>query len=332
VTKRKLTKPFPVCAKRIYELLNQEGPGAGDSKTTLKEVNRIAKCGECFFVTAIQGQVSQDHVLSLVQFKQINQKCTFINYLGTRSGTFSKARFGTKTPCMGEDETYQGMGLALLLLRSVQLYLCCLGKIPQLYIQVANGSRMHKNVLAIGFVTRTDDTIMDSLKQRDGYRILDDANCVVLRSVGIVSPKRIADYWMPSKFDLSTYLRRPILPGQRFSHSEVLFKFPFQVSGNYIDQTSSRLLFLGHPFFYHHCPEKICNSTEIFRKKNQMNVIGGQYLDYTTNPTSHWFNGKDIHWLSEWLFRDLDHPILKDFGVLSTELTLHISAMETLFK
>jgi hypothetical protein len=108
----------------------------------------------------------------------------------------------------------------------------------------------------------------------------------------------------------------------------VLFKFPFQVSGNYIDQTSSRLLFLGHPFFYHHRPEKICNSSLIFKRKSQVNVVGGQYRNYTKNPTTHWFEGKDIDWLSQWLLRDSDHPLLQDFGVLSTELTMMINSME----
>jgi hypothetical protein len=321
---KKLSKHFLVHAKRIYELLN----GAGDSRTSLKEVNRIAKCGECFFITAIQGQVQQDHVLSLVQFKQIHKRCTFINYMGTRSGTFEKKRFGTKTPFMRDDETFEGMGLALLLLRSVQLYLCCLGKVPQLYIQVVYGSRMHTYLLGVGFVIFTDDTMMATLKQREGYRILDDPKCIVLHSRGIISPKKIAEYWIRPKFDLKNYLRRPILPGERFGHGEVLFKFPFQVSGNYIDQTSSRLLFLGHPFFYHHQPEKICDSSDIFRKKNQVSVLGGQFRDYTTSPTTHWFSGKDIHWLSEWFLRDSDHPLLNDFAVLSTELSLYINSME----
>jgi hypothetical protein len=150
----------------------------------------------------------------------------------------------------------------------------------------------------------------------------------VLHSGSIISPKKIADSWIRPKFDLSKYLRRPILPGDRFGHSEVLSKFPFQVSGNYIDQTSSRLLLLGHPFFYHHRPEKICSSSEIFRGKNQMNVLGGQYRDSTTQPTTHWFNGRDIHWLSEWFLRDSDHPLLNDFGVLSTELSLFINSFE----
>jgi hypothetical protein len=50
----------------------------------------------------------------------------------------------------------------------------------------------------------------------------------------------------------------------RFAHGQEIFKFPFLVSGNYIDQASLKLLILGHPFFYHHEPEKICNSANIY--------------------------------------------------------------------
>jgi hypothetical protein len=104
-----------------------------------------------FFVTAMQGQVQQDHVLSLVQFKRLDQ-CTFINFLGTRPDTFSKTRFGNKTTFMNKEETYQGIGLVLLMLRSVQLYLCCLGKSPQLFLQVEKTSRLHEYLKGIGFI------------------------------------------------------------------------------------------------------------------------------------------------------------------------------------
>jgi hypothetical protein len=95
-----------------------------------------------FFVTAIQGQVTQDQVLLLVLFKQVSNGA-FINFLGTKNGTFSKSKFGTKSPFMSIDQTYQGMGLALLVLRSVQLYLCCLGKTPILIIQIEVATLLH---------------------------------------------------------------------------------------------------------------------------------------------------------------------------------------------
>jgi hypothetical protein len=107
-----------------------------------------------FFVTAIQGQVTQDQVLSLVQFKQVSN-LAFINFLGTKNGTFSKSKVGNKTPFMSKDQTYQGMGLALLFFCSVQLYLCCLGKTPILIIQVEVATQLNAYLLSIGFKAAT---------------------------------------------------------------------------------------------------------------------------------------------------------------------------------
>jgi hypothetical protein len=76
-------------SKRIHQLFLEEGINAVGGTPSLKEINKIVRYGECFFVTSMQGQVQQDHVLSLVQFKRWD-KCTFINFLGTRLGTFSK--------------------------------------------------------------------------------------------------------------------------------------------------------------------------------------------------------------------------------------------------
>jgi hypothetical protein len=41
---------------------------------------------------------------------------------------------------------------------------------------------MHKYVLAFGFVIYTDNTMMATLKQHEGYRILNDSSCILLRS------------------------------------------------------------------------------------------------------------------------------------------------------
>jgi hypothetical protein len=59
-----------------------------------------------------------------------------------------------------------------------------------------------------------------------------------------------------------------------------------------------------------------------------MSVLGGQFRDYTTSPITHWFNGRDIHWLSEWFLRDSEHPLLNDFAVLSTKLSLFMYSTE----
>jgi hypothetical protein len=158
-------------SKRIHQLFLEEGNNAVGGTPSLKEMNKIVRYGECFFVTAIQGQVQQDHVLSSVQFKRWDN-CTFINFLGTRPGTFSKTRFGNETTFMNEEETYQGMGLALLMLRSVQLYLCCLGITPRLSIQVVKNSRLHEYLNGIGLIFAKKSEIKLLCKNCLGTRIL----------------------------------------------------------------------------------------------------------------------------------------------------------------
>jgi hypothetical protein len=76
-------------SKRIHQLFVEEDDKAVGGTPSLKEMNKIVRYGEFFFVTAMQGQAQQDHVLFLVQFKGWD-KCTFINFLGTWTGTFSK--------------------------------------------------------------------------------------------------------------------------------------------------------------------------------------------------------------------------------------------------
>jgi hypothetical protein len=76
-------------SKRIHQLFMEESNKAVGGTPSLKEMNKIVRYGEWFFVTAMQGQVQQDHVLSLVQFKRWD-KYTFIKFLGTWPGTFSK--------------------------------------------------------------------------------------------------------------------------------------------------------------------------------------------------------------------------------------------------
>jgi hypothetical protein len=264
-------------SKRIHQLFLEEGINAVGGTPSLKEMNKIVRYGECFFVTAMHGQLQQDHVLSLVQFKWLD-KCTFINFLGTRIGTFSKTRFGNKTTFMNEEETYQGLGLALLMLRSVQLYLCCLGKSPQLCIQVLKNLRLHEYLKGIGFIMARKLEIKLLSKNCLGTRVLQGDEFATMIAPSIVNPKKLAHFWKKQPYDLKTYLpMKKELAHLRFAHGQEILKFPFLVSGNYIDQASSKLLILGHPFFYHHEPEKICNSAIIFKRKSQVAILGAQY-------------------------------------------------------
>jgi hypothetical protein len=81
----------------------------------------------------------------------------------------------------------------------------------------------------------------------------------------IVNPTKLAHCWKKQPCDLKTYLpMKKELAHLRFAHGQEILKFLFLVPGNDIDRAFLKLLILGHPLFYHHEPEKICNSATIF--------------------------------------------------------------------
>jgi hypothetical protein len=211
-------------SKRIHQLFLEEGSSAVGGTPSLKEMNRIVRYGECFFVTAMQGQVQQDHVLSLAQFKRLD-KSTFINFLGPRIGTFSRTRFGNKTTFMNKEETYLGMGLALLMLCSVQLYLCCLGKSPQLCIQVLKNLRLHEYLNGIGFIMAKKSEIKLLSNSFLGTRVLQGDDFATMTAPSIANPEKLAHFWKKQPYDLKTYLpMKKELAHLRFAYGQEIFK------------------------------------------------------------------------------------------------------------
>jgi hypothetical protein len=76
---------------------------------------------------------------------------------------------------------------------------------------------------------------------------------------------------------------------------------------------------LGHPFSYHHQPQKICNSAIIFKRKSQVAILGAQYNN--ASDDKFWFKGRDIQWVTQCLFRNSEHPILNDFCAVPTDIS-----------
>jgi hypothetical protein len=91
---------------------------------------------------------------------------------------------------MKEEETYQGMGLALLMLRSVQLYLYCLGKSPQLFLQVEKTLRLHEYLKGIGFIIARKLEIKLLSKNCLGTRVLQGDEFSIVTALSIVNPKK----------------------------------------------------------------------------------------------------------------------------------------------
>jgi hypothetical protein len=76
---------------------------------------------------------------------------------------------------------------------------------------------------------------------------------------------------------------------------------------------------LGHPFFYHHEPEKICNSAILFKTKSQVAILGAQYNN--ASDDRFWLKGRDIHWATQQLFRNSEHPILNEFCAVPMDIS-----------
>jgi hypothetical protein len=141
-----------------------------------------------------------------------------------------------------------------------------------------------------------------------GTRVLQGDQFAILTAPSIVNPEKLAHFWKKQPCDLKTYLpMKKELAQLRFAHGQEIFNFLFLVSGNYIDQASSKLLILGHPFFYHHEPEKICNSAIIFRRKSQVAILGAQY--HRAKDDTFWFKQRDIHYTVA--FQELRAPHLE---------------------
>jgi hypothetical protein len=58
---------------------------------------------------------------------------------------------------MEENQTFRKMGLALLMLRSLQRLICCSMSAPRMLIQVKIDSKLHHYQLKIGFFNVMDD-------------------------------------------------------------------------------------------------------------------------------------------------------------------------------
>jgi hypothetical protein len=145
-----------------------------------------------------------------------------------------------------------------------------------------------------------------------------------MTGLSIVNPTKLAHLWKKQFYDLKTYLpMKKEKAHLRFAHGQEISIFPFLVSGNDIDQASSKLLILGHPFFYHHEPKKICNSAIIFKRKSQVAILGAQYND--ASDDRFWFKGTDIQWATQWLFRNSEHPILNEFCAVPTDISALLS-------
>lgn len=249
---------------------------------------------------------------------------TFINFLATRPGTYTQALFGTKTPFMNENQTFRKMGLALLMLRSLQLLLCCYVTSPCILIQAKIGSELHQYLVKIGFnAYDLEEATKKSLTKIDGIRFLEGDDYVFLVCSSVVSPRHLPHMWSKSEYTVwGSYMQKHdnTVEGDVFLDDDVMAIFPFPVSGNYIDQAASHLIFMGHPFFYHCKPPMVCQQREEGRRQRQVVLYGRNYNQFKKDSQL-WFQGQHIQLVNQWLFRDTEHPLLNEFFVFPIDIS-----------
>jgi hypothetical protein len=212
-----------------------------DWMPSLKELNKLLPHGESFFITAIQSQVVQDHILAFIQFKRF-KKAAFINLLATRPGTFSKGLFGSSPRFMDPEVTFRNMRLALLLIRALQLYMCSLDSPPTLYIQVKVNSSLETYLKNLGFeIYNISNILKEKCIQEAAVGFFDDKGYVVLKIATIVKPNEVlsdtvgevVQYCAGTFFENHILKKTPI--DEIYPPEEGLFHFPFSVSGNFVD-------------------------------------------------------------------------------------------------
>jgi hypothetical protein len=204
---------------------------------------------ENVFVTAIQGQVTQDQVLSLVQFKQVSNGA-FINFWGTKIELFlnpnleprhlSWAKINLSRNGVGTPAFTLGSTLSMLSWKNTYIDHSSWGCYAIACISHVNWVQ--------GSFSRKGSILYQKEKKWN-------SNCGRWRRLChfalmlIVGPIARQNYWKPKAFSLNTYMARVAANAHlKFGDGGFIFRLLFLVSGNYIDQASSRLLFLGNPF------------------------------------------------------------------------------------
>ena len=108
-----------------------------------------------------------------------------------------------------------------------------------------------------------------------------DTNSVVLHASMIVNPKKMENLWQHKYFQDGYLPGNKQKPTDQFTHYGQMATFPFPVSGIYIDQAASQLVFLGHPLFNHFRPDEICSLVKSLPPKHsQRNAIINGWLYY----------------------------------------------------
>ena len=115
-----------------------------------KRFLKIHQNGELFGLTVFNPIGKEDHIIAGVQFKRSKQG-VWINYIGTSGLEITGPMFGVSKDFLPPGNFFTGLGIGLMLLRSVQLYQCAHGMHPNLFIQVKCASLLADYLQRRGF-------------------------------------------------------------------------------------------------------------------------------------------------------------------------------------
>jgi hypothetical protein len=293
--------------------------------------------GDSLSVTVFNESGSDDTLVAAVQFKR-TPFGAWINYICTTEKKAYQNAFGNKVDLLPNGTPFRNMGLALTLLRAIQLLQCCNGHAPTLFIRLKDGFQIYGYLLSLGFYVSQapgrchDEYAFTALQNgmnpitTPGFNWRMEPGFVVLECKKIVSysPEQ---QWKPTIFHSFEYRNKSRTGGlSTWPDDYVLFYFPFETNGMFIDQCARGLSMLGSPFLYFQ------NQNRLASTKNQdllRTIITGSKFKsmesvYTGN-SQEFLTEEHIQFLVNWVFRDEESIALKQFHCVPVTVTAQIT-------
>ena len=313
--------------------------GTVESSLKKRQLHLAISYGEAFFINVFREDGKTQHILSLIQYKPFDFGAV-INFLGTTEKPMNSQNHGTTQPFLEPDTSFRGLGLAVTLLRALQLHLCCQGHPPHLYIQSQSGSELESFLLRRGFVIYDGDGSVPNLGPdqsplqyfKDKYKIQHDQGVVWHSDYVLLVLREVAF----SKGQNSRWIQKvcPTWKYHRSQHSDhvlkfpleyPMFKFPFDVDGAYVDQCTKGLVILGCPFFFIQKQSQIIPMTE----KAQIAQIYGRHYrameSAAIGGSRSWATSEHLQLVCNWVMRDANNYFLQRFHIVPTLVTEALS-------
>ena len=271
-----------------------------------KEIPDTFPTGESFLITLFSEDLKHKEVIAGIHFRR-TEYGVLINYLKT-----SDSHQNPNLPVT----PFRRMGLSTFLLRAVQLYQCCHGHPPFLYVHADKNSEFGTYLHRRGFKPLLPTSpAHQAFKYRFGiWSDLFSSSIITLMHLDMIAKYRTQE---------DDWKRPPHLPQLVVDCHErgtdcVLFHQPFYTDGRYIDQCAKGLRHLGSPFFYFRLQQAIApqkNHTTIFPtlvdKAKLLTLRLSDKRDSTT-----WLTQEHLQVLVNWIFRDERNPLLRQFHVV----------------